>query len=45
MYDWLSRHLPRPIATLIVATWYALLVWAIFFALGAPDASFRYWQI
>ena len=45
MFDFLSQRLPRPLATLIVALWYALLLWAIFFALGAPNAVFRYWWI
>jgi hypothetical protein len=45
VFDFLSRHLPESLATILLGLWYALLLWAIFFSLGAPDALFRYWWI
>ena len=45
MFKFLTRYLPRPAAGAIMALWYAMLLWAIFFCLRAPNANFRYWWI
>jgi len=45
MFDFLVRYLPRRPAIVLTGVWYALLIWAIFFALPAPQANFRYWWI
>ena len=45
MYDWLSRWLPRPVAGVALALWYALLILGIMWGLGEADVPFRYGEI
>lgn len=45
MFELLSRHTPPWLATLLTGTWFAALIWAVFFALIAEGANFRYWRM
>lgn len=45
MFDLLSRYTPRWCATLLTGVWFALVMWAIFFATIADGANFRYWRM
>jgi hypothetical protein len=45
IFGLLSRVLPDWLATLATGVWFALLVWAMFFAVIAADVNFRYWRM
>ena len=42
MYEFLTSHLPIPIADAVMALWYALLIVLIFYAAFEPQAEFNY---
>jgi hypothetical protein len=44
-YALLSRVMPPWAAVLLTGVWFAALVWAVFFAIVADGANFRYWRM
>ena len=42
MYGFLKRHLPGPLADILMAMWYALLILAVLYCVFEPQADFRY---
>ncbi len=42
MYGFLKRHLPGPLADILMAMWYALLILAVLYGVFEPQADFRY---
>jgi hypothetical protein len=45
MFALLLRVVPRWLAVVLTGLWFATLVWAVFFAIAAPDVNFRYWRM
>ncbi len=42
MYGFLKRHLPGPVADVLMALWYVLLILAVLYCAFEPQAEFRY---
>jgi hypothetical protein len=42
MYGFLKSHLPGPVADILMALWYALLILAVLYCVCEPQADFRY---
>jgi hypothetical protein len=45
MFDLISRFAPPWLASALTGIWFALSIWAIFFASMAQDVDFRYWRM
>ena len=43
MTEWVRRHVPRSVATVLRGVWYAALIWGIFFGLFAKIQPLQYW--
>ena len=42
MYGFLKRYLPDPVADVLMALWYVLLILAVLYCVFEPQAEFRY---
>lgn len=42
MYGFLKRYLPGPMADVLMAIWYELLILAVLYCASEPQAEFRY---
>jgi hypothetical protein len=42
MYGFLKRSLPGPVADVLMALWYVLLLLAVLYCVFEPQAEFRY---
>ena len=42
MYSFLKRYLPSPMADVLMALWYVVLILAVLYCASAPQAEFRY---
>ncbi|HEX2278014.1 MAG TPA: hypothetical protein VHN13_12910 [Candidatus Tectomicrobia bacterium] len=42
MYGFLKRHLPNPVADVLMAVWYVLLILAVLYCAFEPRAEFQY---
>jgi hypothetical protein len=42
VYGLLKRHLPSPMADVLMAVWYVLLILAVLYCAFEPQAEFQY---
>jgi hypothetical protein len=42
MYGFLKRNLPGPVADVLMALWYVLLILVVLYCVFEPQAEFRY---
>ena len=42
MYGFLKRRLPTPLADVLMAVWYVLLILAVLYCAFEPQAEFQY---
>jgi hypothetical protein len=42
MYGLLKRYLPAPVANVLMALWYVLLILAVLYCAFEPQAQFQY---
>jgi len=42
IHDFLCRHLPRPLADMLLGLWLALLICLVLFFAHQPELNFRY---
>ena len=42
MYGFLKRYLPGPMADVLMALWYVLLILTVLYCASEPQAEFRY---